>query len=133
MQWPARWEHATYLFCYFAKSVLLQGHNIVQIRLIFKPLTDSLPNIFLAYVQCFTIMSVDRHAGMHILKRVLQNIGEHIGDIIPLFQIRSPVHLIPRFGQVASPQLCSYSSSELSSSFWLNMYWTKQLFHSLSM
>ncbi|KAI6004631.1 hypothetical protein EDD15DRAFT_2155283 [Pisolithus albus] len=113
----------------------LHGHNVVQLCLIFRPISDSqflLSNIFFAYVQRFTIASVDPHSGMHILKRALRSTGERVGDIIPLFQIRAPVHLIPRFGQKANSQFNSRSSNELSSSFWLNKYWTKELFHCCS-
>ena len=88
--------------------------------------------MFSAYVLRFTTLPEDPHARMHVLKRVLRSTGERAGDIIPLFQIRSPVHLIPRFGEKANSQLHSWSSNELSSSFWLNKYWTKELFHSFS-
>ena len=56
-----------------------------------------------------------------------------VGDIIPLFQIQLPAHIIPCFGQAASSQLTLLSSNKLLSSFWLNKYWTKELFHSISM
>ena len=88
--------------------------------------------MFFVYVLRFTTFPEDPHAGMHVLKRALRSTGERAGDIIPLFQIHSPVHLIPRFGQRASPPLHSWSSNELSSSFWLNKYWIKELFHSCS-
>ena len=88
--------------------------------------------MFFAYVLRFTTLPEDPYAGMHTLKRALQSTGEHAGDIIPLFQIRSPVHLIPRFGQRAGLQLHSWSSNEFSSNFWLNKYWTKELFYSIS-
>ncbi|KIK15672.1 hypothetical protein PISMIDRAFT_37888, partial [Pisolithus microcarpus 441] len=79
----------------------LHGHEVVQLRMIFKPISGSqslLSSIYYAYVQRFIIMSVDQHAGMHVLKRALQSTGECVGDIIPLFQIHAPAHLIPHFG-----------------------------------
>ncbi|KIK14430.1 hypothetical protein PISMIDRAFT_36176, partial [Pisolithus microcarpus 441] len=111
----------------------LHGHEVVQLRMIFKPISGSqslLSNIYYAYVQCFITMSVDQHAGMHVLKRALQSTGECVRDIVSLFQIRVPAHLIPCFGQKANSQLNLQSSDELLSSFWLNKYWTKELFHS---
>lgn len=111
----------------------LQGHDIVQLHLIFKLITKSLPGFFFAYIQCFIVTSIDQDVGMHILKQALWNMGEHVGNIILLFQICSPAHIIPCFGQVASSNLHSYLSNELSSSFWLNKYWTKEFFHHLSM
>ncbi|KAI5995029.1 hypothetical protein EDD15DRAFT_2165284 [Pisolithus albus] len=113
----------------------LHGHDVVQLRMIFKPISglqSLLSNMYYAYVQRFVTMSVDQHAGMHVLKRALRSTGERVGDIIPLFQIRAPAHLIPCFGQKANSQLNSHSSDELSSSFWLNKYWTKELFHACS-
>ena len=110
----------------------LKGHEVVELRLIFKPILGSqtpLSSMFFAYVLRFTTLPEDPHAGMHVLKRALWSTGERAGDIIPLLQIRLPVHLIPRFGQRANSQLHSWSSNELSSSFWLNKYWTKELFH----
>jgi hypothetical protein len=88
--------------------------------------------MFFAYVQCFTVTSIDPRSGMHILKQVLRSTGERMGDIIPLFQIHALVHLIPRFSQKANSQLDSRLSIKLSSGFWLNKYWTKELFHSLA-
>ncbi|KIK73916.1 hypothetical protein PAXRUDRAFT_37059 [Paxillus rubicundulus Ve08.2h10] len=58
--------------------------------------------------------------------------GDHIGNVVPSFQICAPVHLIPCFGQKLHPNLNVHLSNELSSSFWLNKYWTKELFHALS-
>ena len=121
----------------FATQLLIssKGHEVVELRLIFRPILDSqdpLSSMFFVYMLRFTTFPEDPHAGMHVLKRALRSTGERAGDIIPLFQIRSPVHLIPRFGQRANPQLHSWSSNELSSSFWLNKYWTKELFHSCS-
>ncbi|KAI6004944.1 hypothetical protein EDD15DRAFT_2359872 [Pisolithus albus] len=113
----------------------LHGHDVVQLRMIFKPILGSqslLSNMYYAYVQRCVTTSVDQHAGMHVLKRALRSTGERVGDIIPLFQICVPAHLIPRFGQKANSQLNSHSSDELSSSFWLNKYWTKELFHACS-
>ncbi|KIK15955.1 hypothetical protein PISMIDRAFT_36397, partial [Pisolithus microcarpus 441] len=111
----------------------LHGHEVVQLRMIFKPISglqSLLSSIYYAYVQRFIITSVDQHARMHVLKRALRSTGECVGDIIPLFQICAPAHLIPCFGQKANSQLNSQSLDELLSSFWLNKYWTKELFHS---
>ena len=120
---------------HLAFLTLLTGHEVVQLCLIFKPVWDSLnpfSNMFFIYVLHFTTLQPDPYAGMHVLKQVLQNTGKHAGDIIPLFQICSLVHLIPHFGQKMNPQLQSWSSNKLSSSFWLNKYWTKELFHCCS-
>ena len=85
----------------------LKGHEVVELRLIFKPVLDAqnpLSSMF-SYVLWFTTLPEDPYAGMHILKRAVRSTGERAGDIIPLFQICSPVHLIPCFGQKANSQL----------------------------
>lgn len=56
------------ILCYSTNYVLILGHEVVQLRLIFRPITNSLPNFFFAYVQHFTILLVDQDAGMHVLK-----------------------------------------------------------------
>lgn len=93
---------------------------------------------FLTYAQRFNITPPSGHttvagaAGLHVLKRALRTNGERIGDVIPLSYLRSPVHLVPRFGNNASPRLTKYTSHELSNEFWLNHYWNKQLYYSLA-
>ena len=105
------------------------GHLVVQLRLMFRILgTDT----FLAYVQCFNVTSApDTASGLHGLKRAIRTNGMRIGDIIPLSHIRSPAHVIPRFGRAANARLNSHTSYELSSEFWLNKYWTKQFYYCL--
>jgi hypothetical protein len=49
-----------------------------------------------------------------------------------LDQIRSLVNLTPRFGQKASRILTKFNSLEFSSEFWLNKYFTKELFLALN-
>ena len=115
---------------------IFSGHTVVQVRLIFRVLrTDS----FLAYVQRFnhtspppTCSTTEGAAGLHVLKRVVRNNGSRVGDIIPLRHLRSPVHVIPRFGREANPRLTRHTVYELSNEFWLNKYWNKDIFYALS-
>ena len=58
--------------------------------------------------------------------------GSRVGDVIPLVHLCSPVQIIPRFGKAANLQLNSHTAYELSTDFWLNKYWNKQLFYSLT-
>lgn len=103
----------------------LQGHSIVQLQVIFRPLQC---DFFAAYVQCFNVASrttgnpggVSPVTGMHHLRRVVRVNGEHVGEVIPLIFIQSPAHLILQFGTEANPRLTS--SCELSTNFWLNKY-----------
>lgn len=112
----------------------LAGHSVAQLRMIFRlPRSD----FFLAYVQHFSIVpqsnptNVSPVTGMHLLKRVVRGNGR-IGEVIPLIRIRSPAHIIPNFGHKAHSRLTVASSYELSNDFWLNKYWTKELYYALS-
>lgn len=108
---------------------------VVQLRLVFRMLgTDE----FLTYVRRFNVippaagLTTDAAAAsLHVLKRATRNNREPIGDVLPLAHIRSPVHLIPRFGKAANPRLTSHTSHEVSTEFWLNPFWNKQIYYSL--
>ncbi|KAI5994395.1 hypothetical protein EDD15DRAFT_2165927 [Pisolithus albus] len=114
----------------------LNGHMIAQLRLVFRMLgTDQ----FLTYVQRFHVIPPAGHttdatsSGLHVLKRAMRSNGERIGDVLPLSHIRSPVHLIPRFGKTANPRLTTHTSHEFSTEFWLNRYWNKHIYYCLSL
>ena len=114
----------------------LTGHSVAQVRLIFCLLHS---NIFLAYVQRLKATippssnTVDSAVGMHLLKRAIWNNSAHVGEVIPLRYIRSPAHVIPRFGKEANSWLTIHTSYELSNEFWLNKYWNKEFFYALSL
>ena len=56
-----------------------------------------------------------------------------IGDILPLDQIRTLADTIPRFGKTANRALTKNNSTEYSTEYWLNKYFNKELFWSLSL
>jgi hypothetical protein len=100
---------------------------------------------FLAYVRRYDIlpqrdpanharqgMFPDPNAGLFLLKRATRSNGETAGDIIPLNQLRSLVDLAPRFGEKANPRLTNANSLSFAPQFWLNKYFNKELFYSLS-
>lgn len=92
----------------------------------------------LAYVQRFDVIpqhGLPTHpgTGMHLLQHAVRPDGSRIGDIIPVMLIRSPAHLIPNFGDHAHNRLTSQSGYELSLEFWLNKYWLKEFYYSLSL
>jgi hypothetical protein len=99
---------------------------------------------FLAYVQCFDIISQVNHkastiegphpdpaAGMYVLKWVKCSNNTLLGDIVPLDQVRTLVELTPRFGDQADQHLTKTNSRAYSSKFWLDKYFTKELFYAL--
>ena len=95
---------------------------------------------FLAYIQRFHVTNppagqmMDAGAvRLHFLKRATRNNGEHVGGVLPLSHLRSPVHLIPHFGKTVNPCLSNATSYELSIEFWLNHYWNKEIYYCLRM
>ena len=70
--------------------------------------------------------------GLFLLKRAIRANGEKAGDIIPLNQLRSLVDIAPRFGEKANSQLTNTNSLTFASEFWLNKYFDKESFYSLS-
>jgi len=88
---------------------------------------------FVTYVQRFNISSDrDPITQLHLLKRARRSNGSRMGDIIPVSQLRAPVNLVPRFGATADMRLTAYNSMEHASEFWLNHFWDKNTFFSLS-
>lgn len=114
--------------------MLLLGHSVLQLRMVFRPLHH---DHFLAYVQRFDVvpqrgLPTNRGTDMHLLRRSVRPDGSRIGDVIPVTLIRSPAHLIPHFGDVAHNRLTHKNSYELSKEFWLNKYWSKEMYYALS-
>ena len=103
--------------------------------MLFRPIHS---NHFLVYVQRFNVVpqqgigNIHPHTGMHLIRRAVRSNGSRIGDVIPITQIRSPAHLIPHFGKHAHLRLTSENSHEVSSEFWLNKYWSKDFYYTLS-
>ena len=127
------------------------GHIVSDLQLIFRIIpSDSQTNrhCFLTYVQHFDIISQINVAisgsrtvkgpypeplsGLFILKRTKRTNGIVMGDVLPLNQICSLVNLTPCFGKKASWILTKENSLEFSSEFWLNRYFTKELFLALN-
>ncbi|KAG1879921.1 hypothetical protein F4604DRAFT_1880050 [Suillus subluteus] len=117
--WPASGLQGAFLHV-----VRLICHSVIQLRLIMRPIQtagNTCHNHFLTYAQCFDIVPVlgsnapDPSTQLHILKRA-----------------KAPVNLVPRFGITADSRLTAHNSLEHCSEFWLNKYWDKQLFFSLS-
>ncbi|KAG2340004.1 hypothetical protein BDR05DRAFT_950787 [Suillus weaverae] len=101
----------------------LCGHTVGQIRLIMHPVGKSnmdwlWKDCFLVYVYCFdgTTGARDPAMQLHSIRK-----------------IKAPVNLIPRFWANADSCLTSQNSMEHVLEFWLNKFWDKNMFFSLSM
>lgn len=128
------------------------GHIVVDLQLIFRIVPsdshETYGDQFLTYVRRFDIISQinatvsgsrtlrgpypEPSSGLYLLKRSKRSTGIVMGDVLPLDQIRSLVNLTPRFGKKASRILTKDNSLEYSSEFWLNKYFTKELFLALN-
>jgi hypothetical protein len=128
------------------------GHIVADLQLIFRivPSDSHKKNgdRFLTYVRRFDVISQinatvsgsrtlkgpypEKSSGLYLLKRSKRSSGVVMGDVLPLDQIRSLVNLTPRFGKKASRILTKDNSLEFSSEFWLNKYFTKELFLALN-
>jgi hypothetical protein len=120
---------------------------VAQVRLIMQPRPrdrgthPSWSSWYLAYVQRFDIRGqsggtqTDPVTGMHILQPVARSSGVAMGDILPLDQIRSYAHIIPRFGAVANSRLTLFNSSvsEFHDVFFLNKYFDKDFYCAVSL
>lgn len=135
----------------YLRDTVSLGHSVVQLRLIFRVVnadhTETLAGTdrFLVYVQRFNIVSQinqgmpasagpkpDPTTGMFVLKRAQRSDKTMMGDIVHLSQVRTPVDLIPRFGNKADPRLTKETILEYGMDFLLNKYFDKELFYSLS-
>ena len=97
---------------------------------------------FIAYVQRFDIIPQppsttvssprqprpDPVTGMYLLKRSTRSDGSRLGDIVPLSQCRIPIEIMPRFYKKADHRLANSSSLEISTEFWVDKYFHKELF-----
>lgn len=70
-------------------------------------------------------------SSLYLLKRAKRAGAEIIGDILPLNQVRELVELIPRFGEKADRRLTKFNSLQVNSEFWLNKFFTKEVYLAL--
>jgi len=114
----------------------MKGHFIVQLQLIFHPLNM---DYLVAYVQHFNIVSqqssmhnVHPRMGMCLLRGATRSNGTRIGDVVPISNIQSAVHLIPNFGKEAHSRLSKQNCYEVLDEFWLNKYWSKEFYYAMN-
>ena len=128
------------------------GHIVADLQLIFRIVPsnshETYGDCFLTYVRRFDIISQinatvsgsrtlkgpypEPLSGLYLLKRSKRSTGVVMGDILPLDQICSLANLTPCFRKTARCVLTKDNSLEFSSEFWLNKYFTKELFLALN-
>ncbi|KAI6130722.1 hypothetical protein EDD16DRAFT_1470087, partial [Pisolithus croceorrhizus] len=129
--------------CYEWPASGLTGHTVVDVHLIMCPISPRelqlvWDDYLLVYVWQFNIVpqqqaDVDLATGLHVLKWATHALGEHLGDIFPLDQIKSYTHLVPHFGEAADYRFTSTNSLHFAQSFWLNSYFDKEFYYALSL
>jgi hypothetical protein len=121
-------------------------------RIVPKPNQPVVADRFIAYVQRFDIVPQVQPAsvcstnakgphpncasGMYVLrraKRMDHTVHTFLGDIVPLDQVRTLVELTPQFGEKADRRLTRANASAYCSKFWLDKYFTKDLFFALTL
>ncbi|TFK71326.1 hypothetical protein BDN72DRAFT_895699 [Pluteus cervinus] len=130
----------------------LNGHCVVQLVLIMQavPLDGAaLPPCFnstITYVRRLDIVpQVDPSdatrrgpypeptTSLFVLSRAKRSDSTPMGDVVPLHQVRCPLDLVPKFNQAAaSLRLTRETSLACYSEFYLNKYFTDELFFALS-
>ena len=126
------------------------GHIVAELEVIMRIIPSRetplmlQENPFVAYVRRFDIVPQFNHAtgttgpypksatALHILRRAFRADNSQLGDVVPLHQLRGLVSLIPRFGAKADRRLSKMNSLACSNEFWLNKYFNKELFYTLS-
>lgn len=118
-----------------ADDVGIKGHQIAQVRLIFrlKFATNHQHPLHmkaLAYVQWFskTRRTPEPDISMYRVDRRLRPDGGPEGDVIPVEAIARFVQLIPRFGRNASLELRAWNSMDRCRSYWVNSFADKESF-----
>lgn len=97
------------------------------------PLSDR----FLMYAQCLDILAqgnspVKHTMGLHVLKRATHASGSLLGEVFPMDQLWSYVHIVPHFGRKADNQLSLTNCVHSSQLFFLNKYFNKDFFYAIN-
>jgi hypothetical protein len=119
---------SAHMFISFNATIIFLGHIVCELHLIFclippHNISPWWAKQFLVYAQWFDAISssngvlVDPITHMVTLKRAFRTSGIAMGDVIPLNQISSLAHIVPRFGAKVNPHLTSSNSLHYSTTF----------------
>ncbi|KAH8986507.1 hypothetical protein EDB83DRAFT_2240317 [Lactarius deliciosus] len=117
-----------------------KGLRIAQVRVVFQlpnkvlsqlfPSTDVAPPTHLAYVEWFSPIPTtpDSNSRLFKVSRLTRN-GRRLASVIPVDNIYSSVHLLPRFGQLEDTPGCNtFSVLELCHSFYINPFSCRDIY-----
>jgi hypothetical protein len=121
----------------------LAGHTVAEVYLVMQPLpprgkTTPWSAHFLMYVQLLDVVPqrrgipLEHMTQMYVLKHAMRSEGVPFGDILPLDQLHSFTHIIPRFGPVADSHLTAENSVHSARVFFLNKYIDKEFYYAIS-
>ena len=143
-QWPL--SSLTGMLFFYSNSVALTqnllGHSIVLVWLIMCPMAPRCSHTpwascALIYAQRLDVVPQEHGKtkstmGLHVLKRAKCASGKELGEVFPLDQLRSYVHIVPHFGHATDNCLTHANSVYGSHSFFLNKYFDKDFFYAVS-
>ncbi|KAH8987479.1 hypothetical protein EDB86DRAFT_3065716 [Lactarius hatsudake] len=117
-----------------------KGLRIAQVRVVFQlpnkvlsqlfPSTDISPPTHLAYVEWFSPIPTtpDSNSRLFGVSRLTRN-GRCLASVIPVDNIYSSVHLLPRFGQLEDTPGCNtFLVLELCHSFYINLFSSRDIY-----
>ncbi|KII87233.1 hypothetical protein PLICRDRAFT_30651 [Plicaturopsis crispa FD-325 SS-3] len=120
----------------------VHGHRIAQVRLVFSLSETALDVLFpsdvrrppkhLAYVEWFTPFTAlpEAHYEMYKVSRVIRE-GQRYASIVPVEDIRSSVHLFPKFGPVAPREWTSSTVLDECPSFLASCWSDRYMYYTL--
>ncbi|KAF8268600.1 hypothetical protein EI94DRAFT_1771512 [Lactarius quietus] len=116
-------------------TILVHGHRIAQLRVVFQLPTKVIDNIFpgqsapihLAYMEWFMPLSTtqDPNYQLHRVTRLMHG-GRWHAMVISVESILRSVHLFPRFGPTTPPHWSSFSVLEQCTTFYVNLFSDRQ-------
>ncbi|KAI0055041.1 hypothetical protein BV25DRAFT_1816184 [Artomyces pyxidatus] len=112
----------------------IQGHRVVQVRMVFSLSAKASRTAFaghveppthFAYVEWFTRpgpVADENHLMYKVTRQTTAGGTKRAASIIPVSELRSSVHLLPKFGPVAPRDWTSSNVLELCQTFFVNSF-----------
>ncbi|KAH8990406.1 hypothetical protein EDB86DRAFT_3235371 [Lactarius hatsudake] len=117
-----------------------KGLRIAQVRVVFQLPSKVLPQLFpsaevappthLTYVEWFSPIptTLDSNSCLYRVSKLARN-GRRLASVIPVNDIYSSVHLLPRFGQLeVTPGCNTFLVLELCHSFYINPFSSRDIY-----